>query len=37
MLINFDTYSLRNRFDYILLKQNLILSFLGGGLFRESL
>jgi len=37
MLTTFDTYSLRNRFDYILLKQNLILSFLGGVLFREGL
>jgi len=33
----FDTCSLRNRFDYILLTQNLVPSFLGGGLFREGL
>jgi endonuclease/exonuclease/phosphatase family metal-dependent hydrolase len=33
----FDTCSLRNRFDYILLTQNLRPSFLGGGLFREGL
>jgi endonuclease/exonuclease/phosphatase family metal-dependent hydrolase len=33
----FDSCGLRNRFDYILLTQNLIPSFLGGGLFREGL
>jgi len=33
----YDTCSLRNRFDYILLTQNLLPSFLGGDLFREGL